>query len=373
MQAKFLRVKAIVKKEFYQIIRDPSSIMISFVMPLFLVFIYGFGVSLDSTHIKVALVAEDSSSEVQSFIQSFKGSPYFISAVESRSDAIKGISIGKYRGFVVLPTYFTKYMKGGFEPAPIQVITDGSETNTSQIAQNYIEGAWSNWTLQQALVRDGISPPLVGFEQRFWYNPELKSRNYLLPGTIALTMTLIGTMLTALVVAREWERGTMEALMATPITAGEFIMGKFIPYFLLGTIGMLICTLLSYFLFGVPMRGSILILLATTSAFLISALGIGLLISTVAKNQFLAYQMAVVIGFLPAFILSGFIFEIKNMPLFIQAITYILPARYFVSSLQTLFLVGNVERLLLYNFLSLAAFGLVMIVLLIRKTKKQLD
>ena len=241
--------------------------------------------------------------------------------------------------------------------APIQVIADGSEPNTANFVQNYVQGAFQNWLNQEAISSDLKGLPLVNAQPRYWYNEQLESRYFLLSGSLAIIMTLIGTLLTALVVAREWERGTMEALMSTTIGIWELVFGKVIPYFLLGLVSMAICVFVAVVFFGLPFRGSIWVLAIVSSAFLFCALGLGLMISTIAKNQIVASQIALVTGFLPAYILSGFLFEIYSMPFWIQLLTYAIPARYFVQCLQTLFLVGNVWDLILFNLIPMFVIG----------------
>jgi len=215
--------------------------------------------------------------------------------------------------------------------------------------------------------------PHIDVQPRVWYNEELESRYFLLSGSLAIIMTLIGTLLTALVVSKEWERGTMEALISTPLTTSEIIAGKVIPYFLLALVSMAICVLVSVFIFGLPFRGSLLLLLLVTSAFLVSALGLGLMISTVSKSQALSYQIATVTAFFPAFILSGFLFEIFSMPKWIQYLTYFIPARYFVQSVQTLFLVGNVWPLIIRNIIPMVGIGLIFFTIAKIKTVKRLE
>ncbi len=368
------RLFSIIRKEFYQIIRDPSSLIISLFLPLLLLFIYGYGVSLDSSNIHIGLAALETTKEANEVIYALNHSPYFnVKNSREKHSLLDGMRRDAYRGVVVIGPNFAENLRKKGERAAIEILTDGSQVNTAQFVKGYVEGVYRNNELQIANEKRIPRQAGVSIVARFWYNPELKSHNYLIPGSIAITMTLIGTLLTALVVAREWERGTMEAMMATPMSVSEFLLGKFIPYFLLGIGAMTVCALLAHFLFQVPFRGSYLVLFAFVSAFLLCMLSIGLLISTVARNQFLAYQMAVTVGFLPAFMLSGFIFEIRNMPLAIQVITYLLPARYFVTGMQTLFLVGNVTKLLWVNFLFLVIFGSLMMLLLIKKTKKRLD
>jgi ABC-2 type transport system permease protein len=309
---------------------------------------------------------------------------------------------GRIRGFVVIPSYFSEFRRRGTEAstssvqavgagieantltsfsqfnkngsiAPIQAIGDGSEPNTAQFFQNYVKGAVQGW-LQIEKFSDALDGlQRISMQQRVWYNEQLESRNYLIPGSIAIIMTLIGTLLTALVVSREWERGTMEALMSTPVGIQELLIGKLIPYFILGIASMTICVVVATLFYEVPFRGSFWVLALVSSIFLLAALALGLLISTIAKNQFVAAQVSMVTAFLPAFMLSGFIFEITSMPIPIQFITYILPARYFVSALQTLFLVGNIWPLLITDMICMAVIALLLYVVISFKTVKRLD
>jgi ABC-2 type transport system permease protein len=361
-------------KEFYQIVRDPSSILISIFLPLLLIFLYAYGVSLDLDHLQIGMVVEDTSADVDSLVQSFTNSPYFdVKFAHHQNAFIEDITSGRLRGFVVIPSYFTAfYKRPEANSAPLQVIADGSEPNTANFVQNYAVGAWQIWKTQQAL-RGQAPPNLVNVQPRFWFNEELESRNFLIPGSLGIIMTLIGTLLTALVVAREWERGTMEALMSTPISILEILIGKLIPYFFLAMFSLTICVFISVAFLGVPFRGSYLLLGVVASFFLFSALGVGLFISTVSKNQFVASQAAIVASFLPAFILSGFIFEISSMPLVIQWITLFIPARYFVSCVQTLFLAGNVWPLILYNLVPMFLVGLLFFGLTLFRSVKRLD
>jgi ABC-2 type transport system permease protein len=368
------RLKALIIKEGYQIVRDPSTILISVVLPLLLLFLYGYGVSLDLDHLRIGLVMEDTAPDAQSLAKSFINSRYFnVKIVRDRRELIKDIERGTIRGFVVIPSYFSEFRRLPNQVAPVQSIADGSETNTANFFQNYVQGAFANW-LQQEAVSGGLQGlPVVNVQSRVWYNEQLESRFFLLSGSLAIIMTLIGTLLTALVVSREWERGTMEALISTPIRIGEVIAGKMIPYFLLGMISMAICVAVSVFIFGLPFRGSLWMLACVSSIFLISALGLGLMISSYSKNQAVSYQIALVTGFLPAYILSGFLFEIYSMPLWIQILTYFVPARYFVQCLQTLFLVGNVWPLLLWNLVPMLLVALLFFIIAKHKTVKRLD
>lgn len=371
---KLRRLKALIIKEFFEIIRDPSTMIISIALPLLLLFLYGFGVSLDLNHLRIGLVLEDSSPEARNFAQSLLDSPYLDTTVyRDRRIMLDLMNNSKIRGFVVIPSYFTQFLHRPSTTAPIQVIADGSEPNTASFVQNYVSSAFSNWLAQERISKKITGLPLISAQPRFWYNEQLESRFFLLPGSLAIIMTLIGTLLTALVVAREWERGTMESLMVTPVGVEELVFGKLIPYFLLGMISMSICVFISVYGYHLPLRGSYWVILMVSSAFLFCALGFGLMVSTITKNQLVASQISIVAGFLPAYMLSGFIFEIASMPWPIRMITYLIPARYFVQCLQTLFLVGNVWNLILINMIPMLLWGILFFWITSKKTVKRLD
>lgn len=373
-QGRLRRLKSLIKKEFYQIIRDPSSILISVVLPMILLIIYGFGVSLDITQLKVGLVLEDTSPDAISFASSLWNSTYFdIHVARDRREVQLAMERGAIRGIVIVPSYFSSFRQRQDDIAPIQVIADGSETNTANFVQNYVAAAFQNWLQQEAISSNLKGLPQISATNRFWYNEELESRYFLIPGSLAIIMTLIGTLLTSLVVAREWERGTMEALISTPVSSSELLLGKFIPYFVLAMVSMTISSLYSIYIYGIPFRGSFFALILVTASFLVAALGVGLLVSTKSRNQFLASQIAMVVGFLPAFILSGFIFEINSMPFFIRMLTYIIPAKYFVTSLLTIFLVGDIWSLLIICILPMLIFGTILMIMTAKNTVKRLD
>ena len=368
------RLKALIKKELIQILRDPSSVIIAAFLPMLLMFLYSFGVSLDLDHLHIGLVMEDTAPDAQSFAKSLTDSPFFdVTIVRDEREILNDLEEGRIRGFVVIPSYFSKFRATPAEIAPIQVIADGSEPNTANFVQNYVRGAYVNWLAQEAISSDLRGLPLVTLEPRYWYNPELESRYFLLSGSLAIIMTLIGTLLTALVIAREWERGTMEALLSTPMTITEFILSKFLSYFALSMFSMALCVTTAVLVYGLPLRGSLLLMGLVSAVFSLAALGAGLLISTLARNQIIASQMALIVGFLPAYILSGFLFEIASMPKPIQWITYIIPAKYFVQCLQTLFMVGNVWSLILYNLIPMGVIGILLLIQTRRKTIKRLD
>ena len=251
---------------------------------------------------------------------------------------------------------------------------NGTDANTARLVEGYLDAILADLACGQLQQEQGGAPRLpVALQTRIWFNPALRSQDYLVPGLIAVIMTLIGALLTALVVAREWERGTMEALMASPVTMAEILAGKSLPYFVLGMGGMTLSVVLAVTVFGVPLQGSLLVLAGASALFLLVALGMGLLISSLARNQFVAAQIAIVVTFLPAFILSGFIFDIRSMPLPIQVITRILPARYFVSILQTVFLAGDVWPVILPDAAALAVMAAFFLGVTLWRSHKRLD
>jgi len=257
--------------------------------------------------------------------------------------------------------------------APIGVIVNGVDANNARIVVGYALGAITNWAQGRLRERAQTVLPAVSLEQRYWFNPEIRSANFIVPGLIAMVMTMIGALLTALVVAREWERGTMEAIMVSPATMTEIMLGKLVAYFVLGQGGLAVSVGLGIFVFEVPFRGSFLVLIGISAVFLVVSLAMGLLISTVARNQFVAAQLAFLVTFMPALILSGLMFDIESMPAWIQAVTTVFAARYYVSSLQTLFLAGTVWPILLPNLLALLAFAAVFLTVAIMRTRRSLE
>ncbi len=372
-QLRFMRLKGMVRKESLQIIRDPSSIAIAFLLPLILLLLFGYGVSLDAEQVPVALVVEDSSPESSSFTAGFTRSRFFDPMMfQHIQKAEQAVIRGDADAIIWLRQGFGEDLLSGDTPT-IQVIVNGVNANNARIIQGYIQGVWIKWLEKYARSAGrSLNIPVV-LEQRVWYNPALRSRNFLVPGLIAVIMTLIGALLTAMVVAREWERGTMEALMVTPIQVKDLLLGKLIPYFGLGMGGMALSVAMAVWLFEVPLRGSVWVLFASAALFLIVALGMGLLISTLAKNQFVAGQAAIVSTFLPAFILSGFIFDINSMPAPIQGLTHVIAASYFVSILQTVFLAGNVWPVILSNAAALFIMAVILLALVRKRTRKKLE
>ncbi|MDD2391084.1 MAG: ABC transporter permease [Desulfobacterales bacterium] len=368
------RLKALIIKESLQVVRDPSCILIAFVLPLIFLFLFGYGVSLDAQNIRIGIALEDSSPEAHNLASSFIASRFFDTRIaRNRRELEPDLVSGRLRGVVVIPQNFTRLLKAKESIAPIQLLTDGSECNTANYVENYARGALASWLSQQGLTSAASTNPPVELISRVFYNPSLNSRNSLVPGSLAVIMAIIGTLLTALIVAREWERGTMEALLATPLTAGEIIIGKLVPYFCLGMGSMAVCTAIAVFLLDVPLRGSFAALAIVSAAFMLTALGQGFLISTLSRNQFIASQISIISAFLPAFILSGFVFEIASMPWLLRQLTRIIPARYFVTSLQTLFLAGDIWPLLLPNTIILLVIAAVMFALTLKKTHNRLE
>lgn len=368
-----LRLRGLVVKEFLQIVRDPSSIMIAFVMPLMLLVLFGYGVSLDADNVPVAVVVENPSADSGSLIQAFRASPHFaVEVMPHRRQAEQALLAGEVDGIVILRDDFASQLS---QPgsAPIQVIVNGTDAGIARIVLGYIRGVWSAWLTQRGYGSGAVIAPAVEMEARVWFNPEVKSRNFIVPGLIALIMSLIGALLTALVIAREWERGTLETMLVTPVSITELLLGKLIPYFILGMSSMAIIVVVSVTIFEIPLRGSIAVLALSSAIFLIVALSTGLLISTLAKSQLVAAQAALISSFLPAFILSGFLFDIDSMPLAIQYISYLVAARYFVEVLQTIFLVGTVWKIILPNIGVLIAFAVFLLAITFRKSSKRLS
>ncbi len=368
-----IRLRGLVRKESLQILRDPSSIAIAFVLPLVLLLIHGYGISLDADEVPVAVARESNGEAARDLVARMEASTGLEPRVFLARPAAKGALLaGEADALVVLPPDFQdRLTEPGRDPAA-QAVVDGVDANHGRLVSGYLERTWSGW-LAARRTSAGGGNSMVELDYRVWFNPEMRSRHYLVPGLIAIVMTLIGALLTALVVAREWERGTMEALLVTPITANQFLLGKLIPYFVLGMAGMAFTTAVSLVLFAVPLRGSLAVLFGAGALFLLAALGMGLLISTVARSQFVAAQVAIIVTFLPAFILSGFIFDIQSMPAAIQALTYLLAARYFVAILQTVFLAGDVWAVILPNAAALAAMAALFLGLTRLQTRKRLE
>jgi ABC-2 type transport system permease protein len=358
---KLRRVRALVVKETRQVVRDPSSIAIGVVLPMILILLFGYGLSLDVKDVPVALVVENSSPAALDLVAGFQLSPYFHAQItRSMPPAEKMMLEHSVDAIVRIPPDFDRKVTLGH--AEVEVLLHGGDANRARIIQGYVAGAIQAWNVRQAAEGRPAQVPgapagagaNVGVQLRLWFNDANDSRYFLVPGLIVLVMTLIGALLTAMVMAREWERGTLESLFVTPVRSEEILLGKTIPYFLLGLIGLALCILSAKYLFHVPLRGTLPVLLAASMLYVLVALGIGLLISSAVKNQLVASQLAMLATFMPAFMLSGLLFDLRSMPTAIRLITYVLPARYYVTLLQTIFLAGNVWRVIIPNMLVLA-------------------
>ena len=358
-QSKLRRIRALVRKETYQVLRDPSSIAMGIVLPLILILLFGYGLSLDVKNVPLAVVVDESSDEAIGLIASFQLSPYFNPQISRSMVLAQQLLIEqKVDGIVRIPPDFVRQLNAGH--ADLQLIVHGGDANRARIIQSYVQGAVSVWMAQRTTQGERIENTPVTLQTRMWFNEANDSTYFLVPGLIVLVMTLIGALLTAMVMAREWERGTIEALMVTPVRSDEILIGKTLPYFLLGMIGLAVCIVAAKFIFHVPLRGSLWVLLGASMLYVLVALGIGLLISSWVKNQLVASQLAMLVTFMPAFMLSGFMFDLRSMPSAVRLITYLLPARYYVALLQTVFLAGDVWSVIIPNTLVLFFMAIVL-------------
>jgi ABC-2 type transport system permease protein len=371
LTARARRIASIMRKEARQIFRDPSSVAIGVVLPVILILLFGYGLSLDVRNIPIAVVLEDPSPDAVALAAGFRLSPYFDARLMTAMPHAEMMLLAReVDGIVRIRPDFARRLAEG--DAEVQVIVNGTDANYARIVQTYAQGAVGQWAARRAAAGQEVAGGPVAVEVRLWFNEANESRYFLVPGLIVLVMTLIGAMLTALVMAREWERGTLEALFVTPIQAAEILLGKTVPYFLLGMIGLALCIFSARFLFHVPMRGSIAVLTGASMLYLLVALSIGLLISSASKSQFVASQVTMLVTFLPAVMLSGFLFDLRSMPLAVRAITYVMPARYYVALLQTVFLAGDVWGVIVPNAAVLAAMAAVLLLLSRGATRKRL-
>ncbi len=355
--ARLRRLAALVRKESYQLFRDPSAIAIGVVMPALMIFLFGFALTLDEKNVPVAVVLEAPSPTVTELAAGFALSPYFeTQETTSMARAQELLLQQKVDGIIRLRSDFARQLNSG--SGQIQLVVYGTDANRARIIEVYAQGAIAQYLARRAA--EGHPSPggaSVVMQSRLWFNEANDSHYFLVPGLIVLIMTLIGAFLTTLVMAREWERGTLEALFVTPVRSSEIVLSKMIPYFALGMVGLALCIFAAKFVFDVPFRGSVLILTGVSTLYLLVALAIGLSISSITKSQFVASMATMIITFLPAVFLSGFLFDLHSMPTVIRAISYALPARYYVSLLQTLFLAGNIWGVVLPNAAVLAVMA----------------
>lgn len=365
------RVRSLVTKEMRQIARDPSSIAIGIVMPVILILLFGYGMSLDVTHVPLAVVLENPSPASTELAASFQLSRYFDArTMTSMRRAEELMLTRKVDGIVRIPPDFARRLSSG--NAEVQILVHGVDANRARIIQSYAQGAVGVWAERRSAQGLEFGSGPVRVQSRLWFNEANESRYFLVPGLVVLVMTLIGALLTSLVMAREWERGTIEALFVTPVRPEEILLGKTIPYFVLGMIGLALCLVAAKFLFHVPFRGSVTVLTAVSMLYLLVALAIGLWISSALKSQFVASQVTLLVTFLPAVMLSGFLFDLRSLPPLVQVITFLLPARYYVTLLQTIFLAGDIWVVILPNAAALGAMMILFMWLARRATRKQL-
>ncbi len=369
----FMRMRGVLRKEVLQLLRDPSSIALAIVMPLVLLFIFGYGVTLDAEHVPIAIVIDDSGSAARELAAHFDLSRYFETRhLKSMAEAVDLLRNRRIDGIVHVQSDFSSRLRQGRQ-APVQLIVNGIDANRARLIEGYAQGVIGIWREQLLAQGEAVPGPVVSVAQRIWFNETAESRNFMVPGLITLIMTLIGILLTALVVAREWERGTMEALLVTPLRRMELLLSKVLPYYVLGMMGMGLSVLVAVTVFQVPLRGSFWALALLSSLFLLASLGFGLLLSAAIRVQFVAAQISIVAGFLPAFFLSGLLFDLESTPRFIQIISHLVPARYFVTISHTLFMAGDIWPVLLPNALVLTLMAVFFIGLAFRKITKRLE
>lgn len=357
------RTRAMFQKEFRHILRDSRSLIMALILPLFQMLLFGYALNLDVDRIPTLVFDGDQTADSRAVIERFHGSKFFDikGYVNNYGDIEKGINKSKILMGLVIPRGYSQRIRANAKPN-VQILLDGSDSNTASIALSYVEGLVQNYSLQvrsDAQDRHAGIPivPPVEARLRIWYNTTLESTNYIVPGLIAAMMMVISALLTSLTVAREWEMGTMEQLLSTPVRASEIVMGKMLAFFTVGVADTTIATLVAVYVYGVPFRGNAVVLAINTMIFLTGAFFWGILVSALAKSQLLAFQMGMVTTFLPSFLLSGFLYAIENMPLPIQLVTRVVPARYFVSIVKGIFLKGNGFDVLWPETLFLVAFS----------------
>jgi len=359
----FRRLKAVTKKELLHIVRDYRSLWLALALPLVMLLLFGYALTLDVDRIPTYVYDQDRTPESRDLINQFRGSRYFqiLDSVNSYRTTDRAIDKSTILLSVVVPQYYSRHLLAG-EEADVQLLVDGSDSNTASIALGYADAVVQGYAAElrsDAQVRHGGQALKVPVEPRIrvWYNSDLKSKNFIVPGLIAVTMMIIASMLSSLTIAREWENGTMEQLLSTPVRPGELVLGKLIAYFLLGIVDMLISIIVGVFIFQVPFRGNVGFLFFTSCLFLFGALSWGIFLSASARSQLMAFQMGMLSSFLPGYLLSGFIYSITNMPRVIQLISYVVPARYFVTILNGVFLKGVGMQVLWVEVLMLAAYA----------------
>jgi ABC-2 type transport system permease protein len=361
------RTWAVARKETLHIVRDPRSVAMAIAIPMLMLVLFGYALTLDVDRVPLVAWDQDRSAESAEFINRFGGSRYFAlrGDVRDYQELARALDTRAAIIGLVIPSDFTRMLATG-RTAQVQVVVDGSDSNTATIAIEYVGAVAQEFSrgiamrVAQRSVGMAASAP-VEVRPRIWYNAEMQSRNYIIPGLVAVIMMVIAALLTSLTVAREWERGTMEQLVSTPVLGSEIVTGKLLPYFALGLFDVGLAVLMGHYVFHVPLRGSVALVFGCAAVFLVGALSMGMLISIATRNQLLASQLAMVLTFLPSFLLSGFMYPIGNMPRAIQFVTYLVPARYFVKLLKGIYLKGLGLEILWPEAVLLVVFGVAMV------------
>ncbi len=368
-----VRLVAMARKEWLQLQRDPRSMILAFALPLFLLLFFGYAITWDVKDIRLAVLDHDGTRDSRELVDAFVSSGYFtvVEHLTAPDEADEHLIKGTVMGILAIPAGYSRDLRAGRGPA-VQLLLDGSDANTATIAQNFADAIVTRYGLDRTLRGRSFSPPFR-LEPRTWYNPNLESRNMIVPGLIAVIMSIIAAMLTALTIAREWERGTMEQLAATPVSRLDIVLGKLLPYLGIGLFDVAITIGAGMLIFGTPMNGSPVLLGVLTMLFLIGALGLGIFISAAVKSQVLATQVAMVVTYLPALLLSGFLFDIASMPPFLQGLSYLIPARYFITVTRGIFLKGVGATVLWPQALLMLGYAVLGLGLAARTFKKELQ
>ncbi|SFG28596.1 ABC-2 type transport system permease protein [Novosphingobium sp. CF614] len=373
--APFLRrLIALIRKESRQMLRDRSNLLVGLLLPMGLILLFGYGLSFDVTDAPVAMVLEDNSAVAREAVSGIEGSPYMVPVrVGTMAEAEAMLRSGKVDAIVRVPVDFAR--RQGQGDARVQLILNGLDTTMATSLEAYVNGAIGT-VVQRRMDRGGVVGAGVGnvvLVQRIWFNEAGDSTWYLVPGLVVLIMTLVGAFLTSMLIAREWERGTLEALFVTPVRPLELVLAKIAPYLVVGLIDLAMCIVAARVLFNVPIRGSLLVILAASLLYLIVSLLMGLFISGITRNQFAASQMALLVSFMPALMLSGFVFDLRNVPLVVRIVSQLVPATHFVGVVKTLFLAGTDWAMVLRNGAIMLGYSLVLLTLTWRTLRKRLD
>jgi ABC-2 type transport system permease protein len=363
------RILAMGRKETLHIVRDPRSMVMAVVIPMILLVLFGYALTLDVDNVPMIIWDQSRTQTSRDFISRFLGSRYFtlVGYTDNYDDIVRAVDSGKALVGLVVPYDFARRVEAG-ESVSAQLIVDASNSNTATLAMGYADAitrGYSEAVVLREIERAGLNPPNppLDVRPRVWFNSQMESKNYIVPGLIAVIMMVIAAQLTSMTVAKEWEQGTMEQLISTPVKGHELILGKLLPYFVLGMFDMLLAVLMGEFVFHVPLRGDLVLLFGVSAFFLAGVLAMGILISIVTRNQLLSNQLAMVLTYLPAFLLSGFMYPIANMPYALQLVSYLVPARYFVAILKGIYLKGNGLGILWAEVGLMVVFGLAMVVL----------